>query len=294
MATATASKTSSYGRTFSGEGTFRNNQVTGTISYKYSVTGVEELFAYMYDWIHYAYVETARNSIEEYLGDDPSTYTLIVDGRKDAPLETASLRGSGIIAGRQGNVDNLKKAFEAAMAYLRSVVPGIFKRSTGTYATSGHTASFFTVLVNGVEQSPDWDKITAQSNIQIYSKARHASPVESMHHGKILLQARNIAARVAGVNASFTYRSPTKKGQVTVVSKTGRGETAQGQPFRPLAVPVLEMGTVLSNVTNYVGNISFNLERDRKRSQKNLVDRKILPESRRIGRRLRNRPPRTR
>jgi len=294
VTTKTRPKTSSSGRSFTGSGTYRNNEVTGTISYQYSVTGIEELFADMYDWLHYTYVETSRRSIEQYLGDDPDSYTLVVDGRKDVPLEVASLTGSGIIAGRQGNTDNLKKAFEAAMNYLRSVVPGIFKRSTGTYASSGHTAGFFTVLVNGIEQAPDWDKITSASNIQIYSKARHASPVESMHHGKILLQARNVAAKIEGINASFTYRNPQKKGQVAVVSRSGRGETPKGQPFRPLAVPVLEIGTVLSNVTNYVGNISFNLEKNRKRKQKNLVDRGILPEKRRIDRRVRNVPPRKR
>lgn len=276
---------STLSRAFTKPATFRGKEVEGTISYKYSVTGVEEVFAHMYDEIHESYIKISREEIEKNLGTDEDSYSLVVDGRKDVPLEVASLYGSGIIAGRIGNTDDLKKAFEAVMRYLRGVIPGSFKKTTHYYQTSAFTSSFFTIKVNGVEvDSVNWDKVTASSNIQIYSKARYASPVESMFKGKFLLHARKIASNFENVNASFTYRNPQKMGQIAQ-------NAGASYAFPPLAVPVLEIGTIISNVTNYIGNIEFNLERGRKRQRKNLVDRGILPEKRRIDKRNRRTPP---
>lgn len=235
------------------------------------------------------YVEIAKAEIEATFGPDPSKYQVVVDGKVGGNIYFARLNGSGIEAFQVGGIEDLKKAFNAAMQYLRSNVPAIFNRSTGYFQTSALTADFFTILVNGQEvASVNWEKVTAKSNIQVYSKARYAAPLESMKQGRILMGARNAAKNAGGqfVRASFSYRNPTKMGQVKQFSKR------TGEPFTPLAVPVLQMGTAQSNVDDYVGNLSKNLQQGRKLDRPNMIQRNILPRTRWQQRRPLNRPNR--
>jgi hypothetical protein len=214
----------------------------------------------------------------------PTTYTIVVDGVSGAAIETSKLDGGNIVARSIGNIGDLKVAFETVMSYLHSRVPSIFKRTTGYYETSAGLSSFFTILVNGREVGAiDWGNITGASNIQIFSKARYASPLESIKNGGIMLGARNAAKTAVGdgANISFTYRNPKKFGQVEQFSKSGRGKTARGEPFPALSVPVIELGSPGSNVTNYVGNVSRNLRKNETYfHDKNLIYRRILPSSR--------------
>lgn len=273
-------------RPVSGTARFRNTTKVATANYSYSMDSFEDLLDL--SWIRATYQRIALEEIEEVFGDDPSTYQLTVDGVAGAPITDAKLSGSGIIAEPKGSIGKLREAVEAAVAYLHTVIPSSFKSSTGYYMTSGRTAQFFTIAVNGVEvqsvKSIKWKTLTAGSNIKIWNKARYASPLEAMFRGKFLLGARNVAAAFDGINASFAYGSPTKLGQII--------QTAQaGHNFTPLAVPVVEIGTSFSNVTNHIGNIEFNLERGRSRERKNMIERGILSGNRWISKRPRRRPP---
>lgn len=259
----------------------------GQAGYSYGVGGSSgNIIANVYAWVLGVYHQTAEDAITKYLGPDPDAYSIEVDGVPNAPISDAKLTGSGIIAAPFGNVDDLKKAFNAAWKYI-TAASSRFKRPTGAYMGA------MTIRVNGIEVDMiNWDNVTSRSNIQIFSKVRHASPIESIKRGTLLLGARNAAKRAggSGVRASFTYRSPTKFGQYTVVSKSGRGATPKGSQFTPLAVPVLEIGAFGSNVTDYIGNIEYNLERGRKRSSKNMIERNILKDKRWLSKRPRNVP----
>lgn len=277
-------------RNFSGSVTglakFRKTEKVATVGYTYTMDSFADLLEL--SWIREQYHNIAREEIQEVYGDDTDAYQLTVDGVAGAPIEDAKLSGSGIIAEPKGSIGNLRAAVEAAISYLHGVVPSSFKNPTGYYMTSGRTAQFFTIAVNGREvnnvKSIRWERLTAQSNIKIWNKARYASPVEAMFRGKFLLGARNAAAKFEGINASFSYGNPVKLGQVIQTAKAGHN-------FTPLAVPVVEIGTSFSNVSNHVGNIEFNLERGRKRQSKNLIERGILSQKRWLPKRNRRRPP---
>lgn len=220
----------------------------------------------------------AQQSVTKYLGPDPTKYTLIVDGSSNNPISNARLDGAGVTAYNQGSVEKLKEAFWAA---LNSIMNGAPMR-TGRYRDS------IKIRVNGKETaSVDWSRVTAKSNIQIYSNVRYASALESIYYGKLLMAARNAAlrGRENDVRASFTYRKPGNYAQQ--IDKSIR----TGEAFTPLAVPVVEIGTTQSNVTNYVGNVSRNIRVGEKRARENLIERKILPSDRLLPKKRFRRAP---
>jgi hypothetical protein len=235
------------------------------------------------------YVAMAKSEIAATF-DDLKNVTVIVDGKTNGNIDYARLFGTGIIAFEYGTagVEEMKKAFQAAMSHLSSIV-GTFRR-TGYYERSANTATMFTVLVNGKEQMPNWETATNRINIQIYSKARYAAPLEVIKQGNIMLAARNRAKAAAGdlANVSFTYRNPVTMGQIEQFSKRG------GKAFTMLAVPVIEIGTAAGGTSNYVGNVSRNLNRKeaaqrlkRKPPAQNLIHRGIVGHDR-----WHNTPPR--
>jgi hypothetical protein len=257
--------------------------VTVDIEYAYEDAGQS-----MGTFIRTTATRLARESIFQYLGDDPTQYIVKVDGVQNAPLfgrsgdEFPQLIEALPIALGKALIPDLQRAFNIIMAHLRSKVPSSFnpRYSTGFYETSGFTSRFFTVLVAGKPASPiDWTKVGGATNIQIFSRARYASPLESMKDGGLFAAAAVAASKLPNVSVNFSYRDPTKFGQIRAFSKAGK-------PYNPLAVPVIEIGTILSNVRADIRPVSRNLSYRRespKGSQNLIYGRRLLPESRKTN-----------
>lgn len=182
--------------------------------------------------IRLEYIETAEEAVSAYLGDDPKTYVVTVDGVTPGDLNNARLNGSGIVASRVGDITALKKAYAAARARL-SVGISQFFRPTGQYESS------ITVKVNGRQVAEiDWARVTPRSNIQIFSPVRYATPLEALKAGNLLFSAANAALAAGGseVKVSFGYSTGRKLG----LSKPGG------------TLPFIEMGTISSNVVQSI------------------------------------------
>jgi hypothetical protein len=221
----------------------------------------------IFEEIRQDYIKIARTEINEVFGTDWSKITVRVDGNTERPIENATLGGSGIDAFEDVTVyaDEMMAAFQAAWNYLTGFRFTKSGRSTGRYASG------LTVLVNGIEQMPVREKIGAKTVIQIFTTARHASPIESIYAGNVMLAARNRAKAATGgkeIGVSFTYRKA--RGNIT----------QEPSKWNPLAIPVIEIGGIAAGTTDEVGNVSENLRRVPRRKKPNLVKRRILGEER--------------
>jgi hypothetical protein len=212
-----------------------------SITYEMIIDGSAPLLSMM-EAVRQDYIATARYYIDETFPD--GGYDLIVDNKRNVPIELARLRGS-IVAFAGGDITPLKTAYAACIATLRA--------KASVISSSGQYAQSFVIKQNGRRvKDIDWSKITPRSNIEIINRAFYASPLESMYGGSIMLAGRN-AARSAGrgeVKCSFTYdRDPQGK---------GGDPTPPGRERPYYALPTITMGMLASNVTNAVGKIGAN------------------------------------
>lgn len=188
------------------------------------------------------YQMIAKEEIDDaFKGADPKDITIIVDGNNTKPISQAKLfNRQGILATRLGGTEDVRAAYEAAMAFLRANVPV----KTGYYKKSADTGTFLTVrrVVKGGQEifgeNIDWDTFGDQSSIEIYSRARYAAPLEVLRSEATLGAAYNHIQSMKGIAVTFQYKQPEKYGQVKMYRK------ADGEQFRLLAVPVLTIGSI--------------------------------------------------
>jgi hypothetical protein len=214
--------------------------------------------------------EDTRNAVMEYIEDfmRAEAKAQAIETFPDTPIDTLSLRINGKLfatgdfvsrlnayAYRTGSTieisdfsnfnideaaDNLMLAFQRVMAAWHSNM-SVIKRQTPFYS------KYVTVWVNGKAEMPQRDKITPNTVIQIFTKARHAAALEKMKGGSLMIAAAQSAAGTPGVNVSFSYRArPAKYGQIS-----------DPPPRNPayMAVPMIELGLSNSNVKNTIGQV---------------------------------------
>ena len=270
----------------------------GSVTYSFTATGVEDVLSSQYDWIRKAFIKISKDSIATHLGNDPTKYKVTVNGVADRKIEEVQLPKEStkdvIFASNSQSVEALRKAYEAAVGFLgynpSGNIGGETARMSALWRDKGRAAAYpsqqtgaqrygdgMTVLVNGQEVfKPNWDTIKPTDNIQIYSKARHASVLEVIHRGGLLAAAYGAAKKASPeVAVAFLYRKAIdKKGgfgkleQTEITRRRTMGEDKQaGTPFNPTAIAVLELGLrATSNIYEGFENPGVNIRKGGKRT----------------------------
>lgn len=188
------------------------------------------------------YQVIAQEAIDDsFAGVPKKEVTVIVDNSAGKPISQAKLfNRHGIYATRLGGIEDVRAAYEEAIAFIKANAP----YKTGYYKKSANTSDFFTVrrvIKGGAEifgEAIDWDTFGPQSSIEIYSRARYAAPLEVLRSEACLGAAYNKISSRKGISLTFQYKDPTKYSQVKMYRKS------DGQAFRDLTVPVLTIASI--------------------------------------------------
>lgn len=163
-------------------------------------------------------------------------YVVLVDGRATgkAGIRSAKLfNPRGIEVRRTGDPKALFAAWRVAMSNLENQTFTRTPMTASRLRERQRGGSFTNLLVTAIDgkmiASPTLQDFEGASVVEIWSRARHAGPLQAIYQGNVMVSAINAVNRMAGVSAILAYGQPVAYDQVKVGNRN------------PLAVPIVVM-----------------------------------------------------